>query len=365
MAELTGRMFADALQPVPRSAFWSQPDWFVWCGSITRDDRGGYWLFYSRWPRASGFDGWVTDSEICSATAASPLGPWQEQAVVLRGSGRPGGWDRDVVHNPVVIRQRQRYYLYYMGNFGDGSYWNHRNHQRIGVAWATDPAGPWQRSDDPLIDVSLGFTEQPSAPQADQLLLDNQTRVGRTAAYGVDTLMTSNPTVTETMDGRFLMIYKAVGDGPLPKGGKVICSVAVAEHPMGPFRKSGRPIMVNPLHDWSVEDPCVWVQDGRYYALVKDFQGYFTGRGPSTIALFASDDGLDWQPAAEPFVMDRTINWADGTAQPVPRLERPQVFLENGRPLVLSCAVLLDQDQVTTGNIQIPIVWTSDRPDQD
>jgi len=347
MAMLTGRMLADALQSVPGSAFWSQQDWFVWCGSITQDDAGVYWLFYSRWPRASGFDGWVTDSEICAATAASPLGPWQEQAVVLRGSGLPGSWDRDVVHNPVVIHQRQRYYLYYMGNFGDGSYWNHRNHQRIGVAWATDPAGPWQRSADPLIDVSPGFTEQPQA------------------AYGVDTLMTSNPTVTEMPDGRFLMIYKAVGDGLLPKGGKVICSVAVAEHPLGPFRKSGQPIMVNPLHDWSVEDPCVWVQDGRYYALVKDFQGYFTGRGPSTIALFASDEGLDWQPAAEPFVMDRTINWVDGLSQPVPRLERPQVFLENGRPRVLSCAVLLDKEQMTTGNIQIPFVWTSDLPERD
>lgn len=298
MVNLTGQMLAAALRPVPRSAFWSQQDWHVWCGSMTRDDDGLYWLFYSRWPKTAGFDGWVTNSEICCATAASPLGPWQEQAVVLRGSGRAGSWDRDVVHNSVVIRHRQRYYLYYMGNYGDGSYWNHRNHQRIGAVWATDPAGPWHRLDHPLIDVSPGFVEQPLVHQSlvhqppqptGQPIDGSSVRMGATETpmQGFDTLMTSNPAVTETPDGRFLMIYKAVGDGPLPKGGKVICGVAVADHPLGPYQKSGQPIMVNPLHDWSVEDPCVWVQDGRFYALVKDFQGYFTGQGPSTLASIA------------------------------------------------------------------------------
>lgn len=343
MERWTGARMRGALQPVPSSAFWSQQGWHVWCGSITRDLNDRYWLFYSRWPKSTGFDGWVTASEICCATSNSLFGPWHDKGVILQGSGRTADWDRDVVHNPVVICHQHHYYLYYMGNFGNGTYWDHRNHQRVGVAWANTPIGPWQRLDHPVLDVSPGFIAQASErlPDRDE--------------PAVDTLMTSNPTVTKMADGRFLMLYKAVGNGLLPKGGKVICSAAIADHPLGPFRKSGRAIMVNPEHDWSVEDPCIWFQDGCYYALVKDFQGYFTRQGPSTIALFISADGLDWRPASDPFVMDRTIHWLNGKEQAVARLERPQIYLEDGRPHALSCAVLLDVDTLTTGNIQIPI----------
>ena len=35
-----------------------------------------------------------------------------------------------------------------MGEYGDGkNYPMHRNHQRIGVAIAANPAGPWKRLD--------------------------------------------------------------------------------------------------------------------------------------------------------------------------------------------------------------------------
>ena len=67
------------------------------------------------------------------------------------------------------------------------------------------------------------------------------------------------------------MLYKAVSaDGELPHGGSVIIGAATAESPLGPFRKNGKPQFVNPGEPWSVEDPFVWAEDGRLYALVKD-----------------------------------------------------------------------------------------------
>ncbi len=46
-------------------------------------------------------------------------------------------WDADVTHNPNVLFHDGKYYLFYMGQFGDGkNYPMHRNHQRIGVAVA-------------------------------------------------------------------------------------------------------------------------------------------------------------------------------------------------------------------------------------
>ncbi len=334
---LTGRTLAAAIQPALRSSVFTMPGWLVWCGSIIHDDAGLYWLFFSCWPAGLGHQGWVTSSLIGCASAASPLGPFTFQKFVLAGSGIAGRWDRDVTHNPVIVRDHGLYYLFYMGNYGDGTYWDHRNHQRIGVAVADHPLGPWKRNDRPLIDIDPGFCEDAGFREP------------------IGTLMVSNPSVTQVSDGRWFMIYKAVGNGPLPKGGRVICGIAVANQPDGPYIKHPHPIMVNPENDWSVEDPFIWCQDNQFYALVKDFQGYFTGRGQSTIALFLSSDGLDWQPAEDCFVMTREVRWEDGSCQPVTALERPQIYFEQGIPKVLACAVAFDEARNRSANVQFPL----------
>lgn len=313
--------FQAMLRPVPRTAaFRSTDEYLVWCGSLIEHE-GRYYLLYSRWPRSQGHFAWVTCSEIACAVSDDPLGPFEDLGVVLAGRGGDR-WDASTVHNPTVVRANGKYYLYYMGNRGPASYtakpsgehpewWAYRNNQRVGVAEADHPAGPWRRFDKPILDVSPG---------------------------SFDHLVTSNPTVAQGDDGRMYMVYKAVGDGPMPKGGAVICGVAVADDPLGPFVKMPEPIMVNPDNGWSVEDPFIWRQNGRFYALVKDFQGYFTGRGVGTVALFESLDGVGWAPAAEPFAFAREICWEDGETERLDCLERPQLLFREGKPAVLACA---------------------------
>lgn len=63
---------------------------------------------------------------------------------------------------PPVLRIGKKFYLYFMGNRDDlaptkGLNWVHRNNQRIGVAVADSPDGPWQRFDNPLVEPTPGF----------------------------------------------------------------------------------------------------------------------------------------------------------------------------------------------------------------
>ncbi|WP_204787665.1 glycoside hydrolase family protein [Paenibacillus oryzisoli] len=331
--------FQEMLRPVPVEAKFELAGWHVWCGSMTRDAEGRYYLFYSRWPESAGFEAWVTHSEIAYAVADHPLGPFHHVDTIWTNRDRAAGWDRDVTHNPAILRHDNRYYLYYMGTHGpefdldqpadEATWWAYRNHQRIGVAVADHPAGPWTRGASPVLDVSPGEW---------------------------DGLLTSNPTVCETPDGRILMMYKGVAEGPPPKGGAVNAGIAFADHPLGPFRKLPDPTVSNPTNDWAVEDPYVWCQGNHYYALMKDFQGYFTQSERGSVALFESSDGISWLPSRHVLAFDLRIHWAHQEPQSVFRLERPQLlFDDSGSPAVLLCAVL-ERAGSRSYNIRIPLV---------
>lgn len=321
--------FAEHMLPVDRRSVFRLEGYEVWCGSMLQGEDGRYYLYFSFWPSGKGHDAWVTHSQVGFAVADQPEGPYHYGGIALAGAGGDA-WDRDVIHNPTVLAWEGRYYLYYMGNYGNGEYWDHRNHQRVGVAWADRPEGPWYRMDRPLIDTTPGTH---------------------------DALLTSNPTVTRAENGQWYMVYKAVSDaGEMPKGGAVVCGVAVAGGPLGPFVKHERPVMCNPENPWSVEDPFIWFQDGMFYALVKDFQGYFSKGEKGSVALFVSADGMDWQPDAEhPLAFRLRIAWADGMVQPVARLERPQLWLEEGKPRMLFCACMEDAQTRPSYNVHIPL----------
>jgi hypothetical protein len=104
--------------PVPKRAGFSDPDYYIWGGSMTEGPEGRYHLFYSRWPRERGFKSWVTDSEVARAVAENPLGPYRHVEVALPRRGRQY-WDGLTTHNPTVQRFGDRYYLYYMGTTAD------------------------------------------------------------------------------------------------------------------------------------------------------------------------------------------------------------------------------------------------------
>ncbi|HNX15581.1 MAG TPA: glycoside hydrolase family protein [Oscillospiraceae bacterium] len=332
--------FYSEILPLQRHAVFALDEFFVWCATVQKDDDGLFHMIFSKWPKEKGFDAWVTDSVLGHAVSDSPDGPYRYTGeITLLGN------HAEVFHNPTMLRHNGFYYLYFMQNSGasggqagcvpcDAHRWSHRNNQRIGAAWAKHPAGPWHSSDTPVIDVTPG---------------------------SFDGLMVSNPTVTVGGDGKIYMVYKGVAQGVPPAGGAVVCGVARAEHPMGPFEKLKGPIMVNPENPWSVEDPFIWVENGRFYALVKDFHGYFTKIGTVSVALFESGDGVDWQPSANPLAFTLDFIRADGERQHADALERPQLVFDGGKAVALLCAFSPDHSRKDSMNVQFMLDHKGDQ----
>lgn len=328
--------FSRMMQPVPASAAFHDPGYFVWCGTMVRSDDGKYHLYYSRWKIADGFESWVTRSEIAHAVGDSPEGPFRFHDVALPARGKHM-WDGLVTHNPTINRFGKKYYLYYMGDTGDNKVmptlnWTHRNNERIGVAVSDNPNGPWKRFEKPIIDVSA----DPAAP---------------------DSLCMSNPGVTQGRDGRYYLLYKAVGrQKPLPFGGPVVHLMAVGDSPVGPFRKNLTPLFTVPGENFPFEDPYFWFDRARdsYFVILKDNHGIVSGLGHSSLLLYQSKDAEHWEKAEHPFVSDLELHWKGRSAERVERMERPQLaFDKSGNPIALIVAIY--QDDKTSYNVRIPL----------
>lgn len=296
---------------IPRSARLEIPGRHVWCCAPTLTDDGRCHLLFSTWPESAGFEAWVTHSEVWHAEGPSPAGPFTVTGPVLAGAGGDR-WDGRVVHNPTIARWGAQWVLFYMGTSGpevpaghvaiDAAWWAYRNRQRIGVAVADHPRGPWRRCERPLIDVE---------PE------------------GWARLIASNPAAAQGPDGRWRMVYKTVEAGPMPFGGRVLHAVATADSPLGPFVREPEPVFTAAGVQFPVEDPCVWWQSS-WHAVTVDRLGTFSKAGRS-LARFISDDGAAWRPAAQPCAAGLDLRWDDGAIETVERLERPQVLAADGR----------------------------------
>ncbi|WP_068473729.1 glycoside hydrolase family protein [Saccharicrinis aurantiacus] len=327
---------------VARQSIFSGGDTLThWGASIVKGEDGLYHMYYSRWKKDLNW-AWVTHSEIAHAVAKSPFGPFEHKNVTLPVRGAEY-WDGLCTHNPTVHKFEGKYYLYYMGNTGNGKNlcipgkiiynWEHRNNQRIGVAVADDPNGPWKRMDTPLIDVSKDST-------------------------AMDALLVSNPSITQGPDGNYLMVYKAVGKKKKRiSGGPVVHCVATSDSPTGPFKKYDFPVFTADGHDFPAEDPSIWYQNGKYRAIVKDMHGAFTSEGQALV-YFESKDGFDWKLAPKPLASKLQIKLKDGNVMKLNHLERPQMYLEDGKAIAIVCAAdTIDSDGVIhSWNVQIPII---------
>lgn len=335
---------------VSRSSILKDDKRSIWGGSVVRSDDGRYHIYYSRWPKKLGW-AWVTDSEVAHAISQTPFGPFQFSDIALPRRGREH-WDGWCTHNPTVHKFGDKYYLYHMGNTGDGKQigvpgkhklnWLHRNNQRIGVAVADTPQGPWKRFTTPLIDVG-------------------------TEKDDWDSLMTSNPSVCQRPDGGYLLVYKAVGKQfPAPNGGPVVHCIATSDSPTGPFTKHEDPVFTFEGERFPAEDPYIWYQSGKYRAIVKRIK-HISKKRVFSLVHYDSEDGFDWRPAKYHEISQREITWDDGETQRFDHLERPQVLIENGKPVVLYCAAdTYDENHVRQSmNIPIPLRVTEIRDSND
>jgi hypothetical protein len=327
-----------------RSFIFRLDDYMVWGADMVSTEDGTYHLFFSHWPEDLGFDAWVTHSMIGYATAPKPEGPYSYKGIALPPRGEEY-WDGHMTHNPSIVSYRGKYYIYYTGSSGpdwtpersfdnkSSKRWRYRMNQRVGVAVADHPSGPWKRFEKPLLDV----------PE-----------------YGSGIVAT--PCAMVTPDEKVFLYYKTQKQGVGRFGGGVYHYPSVSNNPLGPFTKVNTPLVdKNKLFpgrhfNFHIDDHEEWYYEDRFYAIVKDHDAPYLTEYGKILYLLESSDGVNWTPSAHPFVEDRTIIWNDGAEKKYSRLEMPKIYLEKGFPRVLFLAArpVSDSDE-NSYNIAVPL----------
>ena len=293
-----------------------EPDGFVWCPSVLQGDDGTYHMFYSRWPRAIGFDAWLTHSEIVHAVADRPEGPYRMRAVALTPAG-PDRGDWFTAHNPKIKKFEGRYYLYFIQTRGDSfrgegerkrvemaragghhPLWRTeaRPNQRVFVASSDSLDGPWTVSSEPIVEPSRSITT-----------------------------LAVNPAICRGPEGSYFMIVK--GDRPGGTGQRNQ-AIATAPRPEGPWKIRDQPV----IGDLDTEDISMW-----YDSVRQRFYAVFHAH--AFIGMMTSTDGLAWEKAAQYRLTPRVIPFDDGTSWTPDRMERPFVLTDGrGTPRMLYVA---------------------------
>ncbi|MGI6653352.1 MAG: glycoside hydrolase family protein [Christensenellales bacterium] len=296
----------------------SMPDRWVWCGSSIRGEDGKYHLFAAAWSKERPFfSGYVFSSEIIRAVSDTPYGPFTYQETILPDRGA-NFWDGRMTHNPTIHKFRDTYYLFYIGatyagERPDGETLRSERHPlqdivyatiRIGLATSKSVYGPWERRDQPILDVT---------PDA------------------WDCLVVTNPAACFLEDGTILLYYRSNTPGGLRIG------LAKGHVSTLTFEKVAGPLW--PEHpDWILEDHFVWHNGENLEMIAKDIEGSITGIRWGGAHL-VSQDGIHWDKAQNPIAYTRTFQYDDGYSETFYHFERPCLLIEDGKPVCMYAAL--------------------------
>jgi alpha-L-fucosidase len=303
---LFAQTFRDRILPTEERFGFHQDDYWTWCGSVIKGDDGKYHMFASRWSKKLSFEIYLlTNSEIVHAVSDKPEGPYTFSDVVLPPRGEQF-WDGKMTHNPAIRKCGDTYLLYYTGTTykGDMPDESHlitadspkkldaHQHERIGLATAKSPYGPWTRSDKPILDVVPNSWEQ---------------------------YLVANPSPFVFEDGRVMLYYKGV-----EKLKTHAIGVAFADNWAGPYKRmSNKPFEMG----IGAEDPTIWFENGKFHALMLDHDRKFSDK---EIYYAQSKDGLKWEVENNPVAVTKNIRLTDGSFTKHGAMERPSVLIENG-----------------------------------
>jgi len=302
----------------PVGGSFAQEDYWVWGSSVIKGDDGKYHMFVSRWPKFLPFHpGWMVASEIVHAVSDTPEGPYEFVDVALPARG-PEYWDGRATHNPQILKYGDTYVLIYTGStnpFDDitnpdtltlASAFTAvaRANKRIGMATSKSPYGPWERRDEPILDVRPG------------------------TFYS---FLTSNPAPWINEDGSVTMLFKSRAykeDYPF----QTSMMIGVAEAPSidGPFEVVGDEPVFGIDKMGEIEDPFLWKDESGYHMLAKDQRGTITGNRHAGI-LAHSKDGIHWVLDEEPLSYTREVRWSDGQTKVMGQMERVFGLIEDGQ----------------------------------
>jgi len=297
----------------------------TWGGEAVRADDGTYHVYAAGFASNANLGGWLSVSRVVHGSAKAATGPYTFEGIAL-GNRSLSFWDGLTQHNPAAQRAPDgTYLLYYMGSTQSANHsaagggvgncsWSIDHginvsvcRQRVGLATAKAPGGPWTRRDQPVIDV---------APDA--------------GAW--DSLFTTNPTPHAFANGSVLLIYKARS---LSNPGIMSTGAAFAAHWSGPYKRMvSKPIDVS----GGCEDA------GIYYSKAIAVFRMILHCGCNYQSLW-SLNGIDWQRTTSP-VPWCNVSLSSGGFELLRRRERPKWLVDptTGAPVGLLNGVAPPQE---------------------
>jgi hypothetical protein len=338
--------------PAPKNGGFRMDGYWIWDPSVVQGPDGKWHFFAARWPKTLPMHpGWLLSSEIVRAEGDKPEGPFTFKEVVFPARG-PEYWDGRSVFNPrvhkIMENGKPKYVMFYVGTthpFGDPKAVEKiasndprvivaRSNKRIGVAVADDPAGPWERSDHPVLLPRPGH---------------------------FDNFFTSNPAVAFRQDGSVYLMYKTRHYEGADKDythGPMMIGAAEAPNFRGPYRQITEAPLFSQEKFGEVEDPFVFEEDGTLHMIAKDMSGKICGEKHGGIHA-VSRDGVNWKLGDPVQAWSRTVQWDDGTTQIMGSLERPFILFQNGKATHLLGATADGpggfQNAANTWDIVIPL----------
>ncbi len=262
-----------------KSGFRMEGYW-VWGGSMIKVD-SKYHLFASRWKKDGPFpEGYRQNSEIVRASSDSPLGPFKFEEVVI-GERDRSFWDSNMSHNPTIHKIGNDYVLYYIGSDFTTLNASGTLLRRVGYATSKSIAGPWIRSDKPVINSE-----------------------------------SNNPAILVEKEG-VKLVYR---DSDLR------VYMAESETYKGPFKV----LNDNLWPACKLEDFYIYKSENIYHIICEDNVGGVSGHVRWGVHLFSLDGISNWKAYDPVLVYDHEILMEDNSFLRCVRRERPQLLIENG-----------------------------------
>ncbi len=261
--------------------------WYYWDGKIIAGPDGKYHLFASRWEQSKGHNGWWS-SRAVSAVSDDPDGPYKDQGLLWPDNEGGKG------HNVTAL------------TLPDGSYAVVVSETRPGDVFVSKSLdGPWQQ-------------------------------IGSIKVAGRPDWHASNVSIMIRPDGRFEIIGRS---------GEIMIS---SQGILGPYEVQGPGIygQITGLPPNNLEDPVIWYSGGLYHVTVNcwsERKAYLL-TSPDGIRNW-TNRGLAYDPTAD------FLRYTDGTVNHWNKIERPNVFLQNGHVTYFTFAVIDVPKDADKGNL--------------
>ncbi len=251
-----------------------------WDGGIIKGPDGKYHMFASRWDQSAGHNGWF-GSVAVHATSSNLYGPYTDQGMCWPNDQGGKG------HNVVPFQLKDGRYAILVSET-----------RRPADIFVSDSLnGPWSK----LGSVSIAQNAYSSLYTA------------------------SNVYIMLRPDGRYELIERDA-------------VIGIADNVCGPYTIQGTNIYANTpgCPTGNMEDPCMWYSGGQYHIVVNKWD-------TRKAYHLTSKDGISNWKLQSGYAFDPTSNfirYTNGTANHWNKLERPNVYMENGHVVAMTLAAI-------------------------